>query len=205
VAVTGPRSYNGPAYWGQGWSFNPIIPAFASYMYGDPRYGATVANIDSIVTASGGTVSYTPGYANTGLFINKFAPLNQWVNNTAGDPHLNFPNDYIEIRLADVYLMEAEALVRGGGTAPSGLTAQNFLDMVRARVGLASIPATIANIYNERRLELATEGHRWYDLVRTGQAASALAFKGYKDGTNNILPIPLAELNNTKLVQNPGY
>ena len=205
VAMTGPRSYNGPTYWGQGWSFNPIIPAFANSMYGDPRYGATVANIDSIVAASGGTVSYTPGYANTGLFINKFAPLNAWVNNTAGDPHLNFPNDYIEIRLADVYLMEAEALVRGGGTAPSGLTAQNFLDMVRARVGLASIPPTLTNIYNERRLELATEGHRWYDLVRTGQAASALAFKGYKDGTNNLLPIPLAELNNTKLVQNPGY
>jgi hypothetical protein len=101
--------------------------------------------------------------------------------------------------------MEAEALVRGGGTAPSGMTAQNFLDAVRARVGLTSIPATLANIYNERRLELATEGHRWYDLVRTGQAATVLAFKGFKSGVNDKLPIPLAELNNTKLVQNPGY
>lgn len=202
VAMTGPRSYNGPTYWGQGWSFNPIIPAFVNFIKTDPRYGATVANIDSIVAASGGAVSYTAGYANTGFFIQKYAPLNAWVNTTGGDPHLNFPNDYIEIRLADTYLMEAEALVRGGGDQA---TAQSYLDKVRARVGLASVPATLDNIYNERRLELATEGHRWYDLVRTGQAATALAFKGFKSGVNDKLPIPLAELNNTKLVQNPGY
>jgi hypothetical protein len=61
------------------------------------------------------------------------------------------------------------------------------------------------NIYEERRLELATEGHRWFDLVRTGRAASVLAFKGFKAGTNEILPIPLTSMNNTKLVQNPGY
>jgi hypothetical protein len=98
--------------------------------------------------------------------------------------------------------MEAEALVRGGG---SQSLAQSYLDKVRARVGLASIPATLTNIYNERRFELGTEGHRWYDLVRTGQAATVLAFKGFKAGVNDKLPIPLVELNNTKLVQNPGY
>ena len=202
VAMTGPRSYNGPVYWGQGWSFNPIIPAFAKFMYGDPRYSATIADIDSIVNNSGGAYSYVAGNANTGLFIQKFAPLNQWVNNTSGDPHLNFPNDYIEIRLSDSYLLEAEALVRGGGNQS---VAQSYLDKVRARVGLPSVPATLDNIYNERRLELATEGHRWYDLVRTGQAATVLAFKGFKAGINDKLPIPLVELNNTKLVQNPGY
>ena len=202
VAMVGPRSYNGPTYWGQGWSFNPIIPAFASFIHSDPRYASTVANIDSIVAASGGAVSYVAGYANTGLFIQKYAPLNQWANNTAGDAHLNFPNDYIEIRLADSYLMEAEALIRGGGDQG---TAQSYLDKVRARVGLASVPVTLASIYNERRLELATEGHRWYDLIRTGQADSVLAFKGFKSGVNDKLPIPLVELNNTKLVQNPGY
>jgi hypothetical protein len=118
---------------------------------------------------------------------------------------LNWTNDEIEIRLADTYLLEAEALVRGGGTAPSGLTAQDFLDKVRARVGLPSVPATLDNIYNERRLELATEGSRFFDLVRTGQAATVLASKGFQAGRNEVLPIPLAELNNTKLVQNPGY
>jgi hypothetical protein len=85
------------------------------------------------------------------------------------------------------------------------LTAQNFLDRVRARVGLPSVPATLDNIYNERRLELATEGSRFFDLVRTGQAATVLASKGFQAGRNEVLPIPLQELNNTKLVQNPGY
>jgi hypothetical protein len=72
-------------------------------------------------------------------------------------------------------------------------------------VGLPSVPATLENIYKERRLELATEGHRFFDLVRSGQAATALAAKGFKTGKNELLPIPLAELTNTKLVQNPGY
>src|SRR5437764_14083498 len=98
--------------------------------------------------------------------------------------------------------MEAEALVRGGGDQAK---AQHYLDMVRARVGLTPVPATLDNIYNERRFELATEGHRWFDLVRTGKAATVLASKGFKAGTHEILPIPLVELSNTKLVQNPGY
>jgi hypothetical protein len=103
------------------------------------------------------------------------------------------------IRLADTYLLEAEAL---GGT---GTRAQALLDAVRARVGLSSVTVSLDAIYAERRLELAGEGHRWYDLVRTGRAASALAEKGFVAGKNEILPIPLAELENTLLVQNPNY
>jgi hypothetical protein len=199
VQMTGPRSYSGPVYWSGGWSFNPVIADFAQSMKGDPRYAYTVANIDSICKATG--TSYAAGYMNTGFFLQKFAPLAQFKS-TTGQPELNFPNDYIEIRLADTYLMEAEALVRGGGDAGK---AQSYLDQVRARVGLSSVPATLDNIYNERKLELATEGHRWFDLVRTGKAAQALAFKGFKSGVNELLPIPLVELNGTALKQNPGY
>ncbi|HSC37578.1 MAG TPA: RagB/SusD family nutrient uptake outer membrane protein, partial [Chitinophagaceae bacterium] len=173
--MTGPRSYTGPTYWSGGWSFNPIMPAFAAAMKNDPRYKYTVANIDSIVTAAPGR-SYIAGYMNTGFFINKYAPLAKYVS-TTGQAELNFPNDYIEIRLADTYLLEAEALVRGGGDAAK---AKFYLDAVRARVGLPSVPATTDNIYNERRFELATEGHRWFDLVRTGQATTVLASKGFK-------------------------
>ena len=103
--------------------------------------------------------------------------------------------------MADTYLMEAEALVRSGTTGK----AQFYLDAVRARVGLPSVTATLDNIYNERKFELATEGHRWYDLVRTGKAATVLAFKGFTAGKNEILPIPLKDLNNSKLIQNPNY
>lgn len=198
VQMTGPRSYSGPIY-NSGWSFNPIISSFAAQLYGDPRYNATVADIDSITAATGTT--YLPGYQNTGKFLNKYAPLKRYTP-TAGDGALNYPNDYVEIRLADTYLLEAEALVRGNGDMAK---AQMYLDKVRARVGLPSVPATLDNIYNERKLELATEGHRWFDLVRTGKAASVLASKGFKAGVNEVLPIPLAEMNNTQLKQNPGY
>jgi hypothetical protein len=101
--------------------------------------------------------------------------------------------------LADTYLMEAEAL---GGT---GTRAQALLDAVRSRVGLPSIQVSLDAIMAERRLELAGEGHRWFDLVRTGRATAKLASRGYVAGKHNIFPIPYKELENTKLVQNPNY
>jgi len=197
--MCGPRAYVGPTYVA-GWGFNPITPELVALLKNDPRYPYTVSNIDSLKVA--GLATYEKGYQNTGYFVQKFAPLQEFYSTIGGDPVLNYPNNVIEIRLADTYLMEAEALVRGGGNASK---AQFYLDKVRARVGLPSVPATLDNIYKERRLELATEGHRWFDLVRTGQAGTALASKGFTVGKNEILPIPLAELANTKLVQNPLY
>jgi hypothetical protein len=200
VQMVGPRSYTGPIYYSGGYGFNPITPELAAAMKGDPRYGYTIVNIDSLTKATNS--SYSQSYQGAGYYIQKYAPIlkNQI---TTGIADLNWPNDYIEIRLADTYLMEAEALVNAGtGTS----RAQALLDMVRARVGLASVPVTLPNIYNERRLELATEGHRWFDLVRWGQASQVLAFKGFKAGTNEILPIPLNETTNgSKVKQNPGY
>jgi len=197
--MCGPRAYVGPTYVA-GWGFNPITPELVALLKNDPRYPYTVSNIDSLKVA--GVATYEKGYQNTGYFVQKFAPLQEFYSTIGGDPVLNYPNNVIEIRLADTYLMEAEALVRGGGNTAK---AQFYLDKVRARVGLPSVPATLDNIYKERRLELATEGHRWFDLVRTGQAGTALASKGFVVGKNEILPIPLAELANTKLVQNPQY
>ncbi|PRY04655.1 putative outer membrane starch-binding protein [Pontibacter ummariensis] len=201
VAVTmfGPRGYSGDTYMA-GWGFNPLTQDLVDNLKGDPRYKYTVANIDSLAQA--GAASYEKGYHNTGYFVEKYAPKVEWKTTGGGEPLLNWPNDYIEIRLADTYLMEAEAIVQGGGDASR---AAALLNAVRARVGLAPVAATLENIYKERRLELATEGHRWYDLVRTGRAATVLASKGFKAGKHEILPIPQAELNNTKLVQNPGY
>jgi len=206
VQMVGVRDYGGPVY-ASGWGFNPVtaqlVSAFTTPYYGgsvtDPRYGYTILNMDSLAKAQNTT--YSPSYQNTGYFTLKYAPLNKYKA-IAGPPDLNYPNNYIEIRLADTYLMEAEALLQGGGDAAR---AAALLNAVRARVGLAPVTATMANIKAERRLELATEGHRWFDLVRWGDAPSALAFKGFTTGKNEILPIPLTELANTKLVQNPGY
>lgn len=199
VQMFGPRSYNGPIYY-SGWGGCPITPELYTALQGDPRLGATVADVDSLVEE--GVATYVPGYMNTGHFIRKYAPLQEFRATGGGAPPLNYPQNYIEIRLADTYLMEAEALVQGGGDVTR---AAALLNAVRARAGIAPIAATLDNIFNERRLELATEGHRWYDLVRTGRAATALASTGFVADKNELLPIPLEELNNTQLVQNPGY
>ena len=196
--MCGPRAYSGPLY-SPGWGFNPVVMDLVNLMKPDPRYKSTIINIDSIAEA--GDASYEKGYQNTGYFLGKWAPLQEFLHVGTGEPVLMWPYNYIEIRLADTYLMEAEALVRAGDAG----RAQQWLDAVRARVGLASVPATLENIYKERRLELATEGHRFFDLVRTGKAAEALASKGFVAGKHELLPIPLGELNNTKLKQNPNY
>ena len=207
VQMTGPSNFSDATYAG-GWGFNPIttqlVAAFQHPYYAptgpvDPRYGYTMYNMDSLTTAEGN--SYSPRYQNTGWFIQKYAPLTKYKA-TQGQVELNYPNDYIEIRLADTYLMEAEALIQGGGDQGR---AAALINAVRARVGLGPVAATMANLKLERQLELATEGHRWYDLVRWGDAAATLGFKGFIAGKNELLPIPLTDLANTKLVQNPGY
>lgn len=195
----GPRSYNGPTYY-SGWGGCPITPELVSLLHFDPRYKTTISDVDSLVEL--GLASYVPGYLNTGYFVNKFAPLQEFRNTGAGPATINYPQNYIEMRLADTYLMEAEALIEAGGDITR---AAALLNAVRARMGLEPVEATLENIHLERRKELATEGHRWHDLVRTGQAATVLQSKGFVAGKNERLPIPLEELTNTKLVQNPNY
>lgn len=108
------------------------------------------------------------------------------------------------IRIAEVYLIRAEALAAGNNLA--GALAN--LNPVRERAGLVASTATTQNdillaIENERRLELALEPHRWFDLVRTGRAAAVL---GLTDATKYYLPIPASELSiDPSLDQNVGY
>lgn len=200
--MVGPRSYSRPA--GStapdipsGWSFNTFTQDFYDLVKTDPRFAATVFDMKALKAA--GQADYIEGYLNTGYFINKFIPRSSDIRPGGGAQELNFQqNDYI-IRLADCYLMEAEAL---GGT---GSRAQALLDAVRARVGLPSVPVSLSAIKTERRLELAGEGHRFFDLVRWGEAATRLASRGFTPNKNEIFPIPARELQGTKLVQNPNY
>ena len=199
--MVGPRGYTAigstaPAL-PSGWSFNVLTQDFYDFMADDPRSGATVLDLKALKLA--GEVDYIAGYQDTGYFLNKFLPRQADAHTGAGDAVLNYKQNTYAIRLADTYLMEAEAL---GG---SGTRAQALLDAVRSRVGLPSVPVSMNAIMDERRRELAGEGHRWFDLVRTGQAASKLASRGFVAGKHEILPIPFKELENTLLVQNPSY
>ncbi|SFS48837.1 RagB/SusD family nutrient uptake outer membrane protein [Lutibacter maritimus] len=201
--MVGPRGFvdldvndNVPAY-SSGWSFNPIIPELYDLLKNDPRFEATVLDLKAL--SEQGKIQYSPGYQDTGYFLNKFAPTVAEEHTGAGDMWLNHRQNSYVIRLADTYLLEAEAL---NGT---GTRAQALLDAVRARVGLPSIPVSMDNILAERRLELAGEGHRWFDLRRNGKLQAKLASRGFVSGKHEIFPIPYKELENTKLVQNPNY
>lgn len=201
--MSGPRNYNrvdttAPDYF-SGWSFFVITPELETVMDGDPRYSSTIVNIQALEDA--GAVTYEKGYMNTGFFLEKFLPMQSDVN-TGGVDFGNFDQNMYDIRLADTYLLEAEAIVMGNGNMSR---AQALLDAVRDRVGLPSTPVTMDAIKHERRMELVGEGHRWFDLIRWGDAAQALAFKGFVAGKHEVLPIPLLELENTKLKQNKEY
>lgn len=201
VQFFGIRDYVGPDF-APGYGFAPVTEDLATFMQGDPRFEHTIIDIDAIQGAT-----YSPGYQNTGYFIRKYAPL-QAEKAPDGEPALNWSNNIREIRFADVLLMAAEALVRSGGDEA---LARQYLNRVRGRVGLPDITASgqdlLNAIYEERRMELATEGHRFFDLVRTGRAGQALADEGFVVGKHELLPIPQAEIDITNgiLQQNPNY
>ncbi|WP_416440816.1 RagB/SusD family nutrient uptake outer membrane protein [Leeuwenhoekiella sp. A16] len=200
--MVGPRGFSltanskAPNYAG-GWSFNTVTQQLYDVLKGDPRFDVTIADLKALQTA--GEVNYTPANQDTGYFLKKFMPLKTDVSDGGGVPELNYRQNVYIMRLSDSYLMEAEAL------GANGARAQALLDAVRARVGLSPVPVTMDAIMLERRKELAGEGHRWFDLVRTGRAANALSGQGFTAGKNEVLPIPLNELENTLIVQNPNY
>lgn len=109
------------------------------------------------------------------------------------------------LRLAELYLIRAEARAEQN-KLEEGL---QDLNVIRSRAGIAPILAVsdrdelIEKILLERRLELAYEGQRWFDLIRTGKAQQVL---GITDANKLLLPIPRQEvLINSDLTQNPGY
>ena len=119
-------------------------------------------------------------------------------------------HDWIEIRLADVILLYAETLNENGASAASAL---GVTDAVRARAGVANLDPAALNtqalvrqaIQDERRLELAFEGQRWFDLVRTGTAEAEM---GESINPNYfVFPIPISEVlaSDGVITQNPGY
>jgi len=110
------------------------------------------------------------------------------------------------LRLAEMYLIRAEARARMGDAA--GAAAD--LDVVRERAGLRVVGAgddVVGAVLKERRIELFSEwGHRWMDLKRTGLAGVELGGKAGWKATDTLYPIPASELlANPYLTQNGGY
>ena len=111
------------------------------------------------------------------------------------------------MRYAEVLLINAEASANLNDAA----NAAAKLGIVRTRSNSTSmaLPGTIENIWKERRLELAMEQDRFFDLVRQGRAGAVLRAHGkaFVDGKHELFPIPQAQrdLSNNRLTQNNGY
>lgn len=206
--MQGPRVANS-TNWNRGWSFGTVSQKLVDDLKNDPRYQYTVLTqeeLDGVLTI---------GYQHTGYFSKKYSSdAEHW--GSSGQFELNRTCNHRVIRFSDVLLMAAEL-----GSA----NAQQYLDRVRARVGLGSIQATPDNIYKERRLELSLEGIRYFDVLRKGlaYASQTLSYSGirgpnyvgeqqlfdvtFNAATKGFLPIPQTEmdLSGGAFVQNQGY
>ena len=202
-----------------GWNV-PTQEMVSSYEAGDKRLDASVAVVEGTIsgvedftmTALKSSVGYTPAAGQTFFYMVKkyFHPpyTIDW----------NTPDDWPVFRYSGALLLLAECLVDEGKAGD----ALPYLNQVRVRAGLTPLgTATIDNIADEARHELAFENHRWTDLIRIGEAIPVLNAKGVRlkqiygwllPATFNvtqdklIYPIASRELQiNTKLTQNPGY
>ena len=208
---TGPRNSNlvAGAY---GWN-QPTAEFVNSYEAGDTRK-------DQTILYEGGPdfddQKYKSSYSVTGFNLRKFL-----VPKSISPDYNTSPSNFPVLRYADVLLMQAEALNELGRTdeaqaAASDRNSGGPLNRVRARAGLANVAglsqaALRTKILDERRIELAFEGHRWFDLLRINNGQYAIDFlhsigKANASTKHLLLPIPQKEIDaNPNLVQNPGY
>ena len=203
VGFQGIRQYNGPVY-GDGNSYNlPTQALYDAFSSLDLRRGATILDIDAFIATqpNPSSISYAIGAGgHTGFYNNKYIKRQGEIG--LPDNDLTSPVNYRVIRYADVLLMAAEAHYQSGNTA----TAQSLVTQIRQRVGIQPIPVnSIDVIYRERRYELSGEGHRFFDLVRTGKAADFIP--GFVVGKHELFPIPQVEIDlvGGNWSQNNGY
>lgn len=198
----GPRN-SGMVAGGWGWN-QPTQEFINAYEDNDLRKDATVfyedcPNFDG--------QKYNPTYSITGFNLRKFL-VTKAISATYDNSPMNFP----VLRYADVLLMKSEALNELNRTSE----AEAPLNEVRERAGLDAVSGKSQSemkeiILNERRLELAFEGQRWFDLIRVDNGQWGLDFLhsiGKVNATEKhfLFPIPLKEIeSNPNLTQNPGY
>ena len=151
--------------------------------------------------------SYKSSYSYTGYNVRKFL-----VPKSISPEHNTSPANFVVYRYADVLLMKAEALNELGETDQAAIP----LNIVRKRAGLDAVSGLTQSemrdkIIHERRMELAFEGHRWFDMIRLDHGSYALKFLKSIGKTNVtkdrlLFPIPQTEIDaNPLMTQNPGY
>ena len=199
----GIRQYNGPVY-GDGNSYNlPTQELYNAFSPIDPRRGHTILDIEAFIAAQPdpSAITYAIGAGgHTGYYNNKYIKRQGEIG--LPDNDLTSPVNYRVIRYADILLMAAEAHFHLGNSS----VAQQLVNQVRVRAGVPGIPVQSLNdIYKERRFELSGEGHRFFDLVRTGQAAQYI--DGFVVGKHELFPIPQVEIDlaGGNWPQNSGY
>lgn len=218
VVLWGMRDVSGP--YASGWSFAPVSKTlFDRFDSSDPRRLATFINAEATVGDNDGEgLNYTKGYQNTGFFNRKFTPLSAYNGRYGGTRELNYRNNYLLIRFADVLLMGAELELLYGDKAK----ALDYYKRVRERAmgpGSANISQnqlTLDLIDKERIYELSLEGHRYWDILRRGQDYAERTLTNsepnefsvtYNKARGGLMPIPQFDISQSKgsLKQNPGY
>jgi hypothetical protein len=190
---------------GLGWGFNtPTQDLYNAYEAGDVRRDATIIVSGQTLWDGWVTNIAAPNKRyNYKSYVSKF--MESWGKQD------NETNKNLRIlRYGDLLLVAAEAYNELNDTSK----ALKYLNMVRTRAGLANATATTqadirTAIWKERRVEMAMEHDRVFDLRRTKQAGSVMRAHGkaYVDGKHDLYPIPQRQIDlaNGKLIQNPGY
>jgi len=197
-----------------GYGFNIPEQNFVDeFESGDPRLNATVFQVGDQMGDRGVFTLEATGFPH--LYYPKKFFINASDEAPFGDPNPNgYSNDRV-IRYADVILFHAESSYHLGDEG----MARNSVNIIRSRARggnqalLPSLTAAVTGndlleaIYHERRVELGLEGHRFFDLVRTGRAPEALGDWGFSTGTHEVFPIPEVEitLSGGLITQNNGY
>jgi len=205
VYFNGPRGFvDSTGKFDAGYSFNvPTQEVVDAFEAGDLRYETSILDMAQYIIDNPGSSWSGAGYEQTGYFNRKYIARKGDLN--IGDAALTNPDNYRAIRFADVLLMAAEALAEEGQFPQARI----YLNMVRNRAQLPDVVTSgdnlINDIYKERRVELVGEGHRFFDLVRTGRAAQEI--DGFQVGKHELFPIPIEEilLTGNRWNNNPGY
>ena len=184
-----PNQYNDDTWNGlDGWGFLPArVETYNMFQEGDVRRDATIWDLRG--------ATYTERYQDTHLWLNKYRPFNDNCKDSGPSKNLNYNNNKRIYRYAETLLNAAELILATGGSTAE---ADGYVNLVRARAGLGALSGvTLDDIINERHLEFCGEGKRYFDLVRTGKAASVLVPDSYGYRTNSWTPnkkhIPLAQ------------